>query len=72
MKKSSHSGVNVAVLWTVLLASSLTMVFLLWRFPIPTAIMVVAFLTALWISARLATSIDGEVLEQRGHGVQSN
>jgi hypothetical protein len=48
------------------------MVVLLWRFPIPTAITAAGLLTALWISARLATSIDGEVLEQHGHGVQSN
>jgi len=72
MKNSSHLGVNIAVLWTVLLASSLTMVFLLWRFPIPTGITTAALLTVLWISAKLARSIDGEVLEPRGHGVQSN
>jgi len=72
MKKSSRLGVNIAVLWTVLLTSSVTMVVLLWRFPIPTAITAAGLLTALWISARLATSIDGEVLEQHGHGVQSN
>lgn len=72
MKTSSRLGVNIAVLWTVLLTSSLTMVVLLWRFPIPTAITAAALLTALWISAKLATPIDGEVLEQRGHGAQSN
>ena len=72
MKKSSRLGVNIAVLWTVLLTSSLTMVVLLWRFPIPTAITAAGLLTALWFTAKLAKSIDGEVLEQHGHSVRSN
>jgi hypothetical protein len=74
MNNSSMARVNLVFLWATLLASAVTMLWLFWRFPIPTAVAATAVLICLGISARLAGS-DMEGLSDRESGdtgIQSN
>jgi hypothetical protein len=61
MTQSTHKRTNIVALLAILTLSSVTMVWLFWRFPVPTALVTVAVLAALGVSARLARSIDTEM-----------
>jgi len=60
MKNSSNARLDVVALMAVLLCSSVTMLWLFWRFPIWTAIATIAILVGLSLSTRLAAPSDGE------------
>jgi membrane protein implicated in regulation of membrane protease activity len=62
MKNSKTAPAGIALLLTALGASSITMLWLFWRFPVATAITTVFVLAALWVAARLAKPIDTESL----------
>ncbi len=71
MKNLSSKKSKVAGLLSILTLSSVTMLVLLWRFPLTTAVVTLAVLVAFAISARLARSIDVDMsadrdAEQRG------
>ena len=70
MNHFSSKKSKVAALLAILTLSSVTMLLLLWRFPLTTAVVTLAVLMAFAISARLARSIDVEIsdldAEQRG------
>jgi hypothetical protein len=58
MAKSLHTRKKLVAFLCVLALSSLTMLFLFWRFPLPTAIITVAALGVLVLCTRLARAID--------------
>jgi hypothetical protein len=63
MTCSSHTRTNVVALLAILGLSAATMLWLFWHFPVITAIVTVAILAALGVSARLARSTDGDLTE---------
>jgi hypothetical protein len=58
MAKTLHTRKKIVAFLSVLALSSLTMLFLCWRFPLPTAIITVAALAVLVLCTRLARAID--------------
>jgi hypothetical protein len=58
MSKTAQLRTKVVLLLGLLALSSLTMLWLFWRFPISTAITTAAVLAAFALSARLASAID--------------
>jgi hypothetical protein len=54
--KSRRFG--VPALWALLIASSVTMLWLLWRFPIPTSVGAIALLATLFHCVHLADFMD--------------
>jgi hypothetical protein len=58
MSKKAQLRTKMVLLLGLLAVSSLTMLWLFWRFPISTAIATAAVLTAFGLSARLASAID--------------
>jgi len=69
MTDSSRRRTNIAALLAILALSSATMVWLFWHFPVITAVVTVAVLAGLGISARLARAVDGSELHGGNHGV---
>jgi hypothetical protein len=73
---SSHARAKFAGLFTILILSAGTMLWLFWRFPLITALGTLAVLTLLGVSARLARLVDtdlrelaqGSELERGSHG----
>jgi hypothetical protein len=63
MTDASHPRANIAALMSVLALSAATMVWLFWHFPVTTSIITVAVLTALGVSARLARSMDTDMMD---------
>ncbi len=63
MIDSSHPRANIAALLCVVTLSSATMVWLFWHFPVTTGIVTVAVLAALGVSARLARSMDTDMID---------
>jgi len=70
MTESSYTRTSIVALFTVLLLSAITMLWLFWHFPRATAIVTVAVLAILGVCARLARSTDTENFEME-HGKQS-
>ena len=64
MKQFVYPHANVAFLFAMLLASTITMLWLFWRFPFATGIATGAVLAAVLISARLAKSSDSDSLSE--------
>lgn len=60
MKKSSYARFDIVALMAILLCSSVTMLWLFWRFPIWTGVAAIAILAGLSLSTRLAAPSDGE------------
>jgi CHASE2 domain-containing sensor protein len=58
MNKTSSKKSNVIALLATIVLSSVTMLVLLWRFPVTTALITLAVLAAFGISARLARWIE--------------
>ncbi len=57
---NSTTRTRVIALLAILTLSAATMVWLFWRFPLPTAAITLGVLAALGVSARLAKSIEFE------------
>jgi hypothetical protein len=75
MKSSSYARLNVVALMAILLCSSVTMLWLFWRFPISTTVAAIAILVGLTLSTRLAAPSDGEGfadLDAREQGASSH
>ena len=70
MTESSRTRTNIAALLAILALSAATMVWLFWHFPVITAVVTLAVLTGLGISARLARSIDTSDLSELQGGNQ--
>jgi hypothetical protein len=60
MKNSSYTRLNVVALMAILSCSSVTMLWLFWRFPIATAVATIAVLAGISLATSLAVSFDGE------------
>ncbi len=58
MNESSSARVGIVALLAILTVSAGTMLWLFWRFPLPTAIITLGVLVALGVLASLARSID--------------
>jgi uncharacterized integral membrane protein len=58
MAKSLHTRKKLVAFLCVLALSSITMLFLFWRFPLPTAIFTIAVLGVMVLCTRLARLID--------------
>ena len=71
MTESSRTRTNIAALLAILALSAATMVWLFWHFPVITAVVTLAVLTGLGISARLARSIEVETGTELDRGEQS-
>jgi hypothetical protein len=72
MSDVAHARTNIALLMAILALSASTMVWLFWHYPVITALVTVAILAALGVSARLAGSMDGaemSELQRRNQGV---
>jgi hypothetical protein len=72
MSDLAHTRTNIALLMAILALSASTMVWLFWHYPLITALVTVAVLAGLGVSARLARSMDGSELselQRRNHGV---
>jgi uncharacterized integral membrane protein len=61
MRESSSARMGILAFLAILTVSAATMLWLFWRFPLPTAVITLGALAALGVSARLARSIDGEL-----------
>jgi hypothetical protein len=75
MKNSSNARLNVAVLMGILLCSSVTMLWLFWRFPIATAVATLLILAGFSLATRLAVPSDGETfvdLDAHEQGIRSH
>jgi hypothetical protein len=59
----SYVRAKIAALFTILILSAATMLWLLWRFPLITAGVTLAVLTTLGVCARLARLTDSELAE---------
>jgi putative effector of murein hydrolase LrgA (UPF0299 family) len=53
--------IQIAILLAVLMLSSIAMIWLLWRFPLPTSIATLVLLATLFQCARIARTIDSDV-----------
>jgi len=60
MSLSAHTRTNIFGFFGIVFLSSVTMLWLFWRFPITTAIATVLVWAVLGVSARLARSMDTE------------
>jgi hypothetical protein len=72
MSDVAHTRANIALLIAILTLSATTMVWLFWHYPVITALVTIAVLAALGVSARLARSVDGTELsemQRRNQGV---
>jgi hypothetical protein len=72
MTDSSHLRVNIIALLAILTLSAAIMVWLFWHYPLITAVVTVAVLTALGVSARLARffdTTDMSDLQRSNHGI---
>jgi hypothetical protein len=58
MTESSSNRTNVAAFLAILIVSAATMVVLFWRFPLMTALITLAVLLLLGVSARLSRAIE--------------
>jgi hypothetical protein len=63
MTDSSTTRANIVALLVILTVSAATMLWLLWRFPLTTAIITLLVLATLGILARLARSSDVEIAD---------
>jgi 4-hydroxybenzoate polyprenyltransferase len=61
MTESSSARMSVLAFLAILTLSAATMLWLFWRFPLPTAIITLGVLAALGVLARLARSVDVEL-----------
>jgi len=61
MTESSSARMSVLAFLAILTLSAATMLWLFWRFPLPTAVVTLGVLAALGVLARLARSIDVEL-----------
>ena len=58
MKNSHSDGAGLALFLAIVATSAITMIYMFWRFPLVTSITTVVVLTALFVSAVLARSIE--------------
>ena len=63
MTDSSSARTNIAALLVILALSAATMVWLFWHFPVITALVTVAILVGLGVSARLARLTDSDMAD---------
>ena len=61
MTESSSARMGILAFLAILTVSAATMLWLFWRFPLPTAVVTLGVLAALGVSARLARSIEVEL-----------
>lgn len=61
MTEFSSARMSVLAFLAILTLSAATMLWLFWRFPLPTAVVTLGVLAALGMLARLARSIDVEL-----------
>jgi uncharacterized integral membrane protein len=61
MAESSSARMGILAFLAILTVSAATMLWLFWRFPLPTALVTLGVLAMLGVSARLARSIDVEL-----------
>ena len=71
MAHSSQSQAKILVFLATLALSALTMIWLLWRYPLPTSIAAVAVVAALYGSARLARSVETDNEDAMDEGEHS-
>ena len=64
MTKSTQKRNNMVGFLVVIAASAVTMLWLLWHHPVPTAIVTIVVLAAFAISARLAQMVDTDVSDR--------
>ncbi len=62
MKNSVSARASVLLFLSAMTVSSLTMLWLLWRFPVVTASAGVLILAGIFIAARLAKALEGDSL----------
>jgi hypothetical protein len=70
MASSVHSRKKLVAFLCVLALSSITMLWLFWRCPLPTAIITVAALAGLAVCARLARAVDATEIGDLDRGSQ--
>ena len=70
MTKSAQKRTNILGFLSILALSSVTMVWMLWRFPIATGVGTVIVLSVYAVSARLARSIESDGLADLKRGNQ--
>ncbi len=70
MAHSSQSQAKILAFLATLGLSALTMIWLFWRYPLPTSIAAVAVVAALYGSARLARSVEPETDSSMDEGEQ--
>jgi uncharacterized integral membrane protein len=61
MTESSSARMGILAFLAILTVSAATMLWLFWRFPVPTAVVTLGVFVALGVSARLARSIEVEL-----------
>jgi len=71
MGHSSQSQAKILVFLAAMALSSLTMIWLFWRYPLPTSIAALAVVAALYGSARLARSVEPDSDATMDEGDQS-
>ncbi len=64
----AYARANILVFLAVLALSSLTMIWLFWHYPLKTAVVTIAVLAALGVSARLARSIETDYNSELDRG----
>jgi hypothetical protein len=67
MKTSNSGRASILLFLAAMTTSSLTMLWLLWRFPVTTAVLAVVVVAGLGIAARLAKPLDTETISQIDH-----
>jgi hypothetical protein len=70
MTKSAQKRTNILGFLSILALSSVTMVWMLWHFPIATGVGTVIVLSVYGVSARLARSIESDGLADLKRGNQ--
>ena len=70
MTKSAQKRTNIFGFLCILALSSVTMLWMLWHFPVSTGIATILVLSAFGVSARLARSIESEGLTDLDRGNQ--
>lgn len=70
MTDTPHARKKLVVFFAVVALSALLMVWLFWRFPLPTAIITLGVLIALGVCARLARSIEANDMSEMDRGSQ--
>jgi uncharacterized integral membrane protein len=61
MTESSSARMGILAFLAILTVSAATMLWLFWRFPLPTAVVTLGVLAVLGVSARLARSVEVEL-----------